>query len=236
MKGIHLEGLRKIGDPNEYAVRYYQQGADELLLMDIVASLYGRNNLSDIIERAVKTVFIPITVGGGIRSIEDGIHLLRSGADKLAVNTAVVARPELITEMAERFGSQCVVLSIEAKRSANGKWEAYTDNGREHTGRDVVEWAKQAMSLGAGEILLTSVDKEGTRKGFDNELVQQVASSVSVPVVASGGMGSMEHAIDVIQHGMADAVSMADMLHYNRTTIGDIRSAVQAAGINVRAA
>ncbi|MGE3712982.1 MAG: imidazole glycerol phosphate synthase subunit HisF [Alphaproteobacteria bacterium] len=236
IKGIHLEGLRKIGDPNEYAVRYYQQGADELLLMDIVASLYGRNNLSDIIERAVKTVFIPITVGGGIRSIEDGIHLLRSGADKLAVNTAVVARPELITEMAERFGSQCVVLSIEAKRSANGKWEAYTDNGREHTGRDVVEWAKQAMSLGAGEILLTSVDKEGTRKGFDNELVQQVASSVSVPVVASGGMGSMEHAIDVIQHGMADAVSMADMLHYNRTTIGDIRSAVQAAGINVRAA
>lgn len=236
IKGIHLEGLRVIGDPHEHAVRYYQQGADELLFMDIVASLYGRNNLSNIIERAVHTVFIPITVGGGIRSIEDGIHLLRSGADKLAVNTAVVARPALITEMAERFGSQCVVLSIEAKRKSDGKWEAYTDNGREHTGRDVVEWAKEAVSLGAGEILLTSVDKEGTRKGFDTELVRQVAKAVSVPVVASGGMGSMDDAINVIQNGMADAVSMADILHYNRTAVSEIRSAVEQAGINVRAA
>lgn len=234
IKGIHLEGLRVIGDPHEYAVRYYQQGADELLFMDIVASLYGRNNLSDIIERAVNSVFIPITVGGGIRSIEDGIHILRSGADKLAVNTAVVARPELITEMAERFGSQCVVLSIEAKRVSAGKWEAYTDNGREHTGRDVVEWARQAVSLGAGEILVTSVDQEGTRKGYDAELIQAVASAVSVPVVASGGMGKPEDVVVAVRDGKADAVSMADILHYNRATLADIRSAANAAGIDVR--
>lgn len=236
IKGIHLEGLRVLGDPHEYAVRYYQQGADELLFMDIVASLYGRNNLSDIIERAVNSVFIPITVGGGIRSIEDGIHILRSGADKLAVNTAVVARPALITEMAERFGSQCVVLSIEAKRVSQGKWEAYTDNGREHTGRDVVEWAKQAVSLGAGEILVTSVDQEGTRKGFDTELIQAVASAVSVPVVASGGMGKPEDVVSAVRDGKADAVSMADILHYNRATLADIRSAADAAGIDVRMA
>ncbi|MFO0388290.1 MAG: imidazole glycerol phosphate synthase subunit HisF [Alphaproteobacteria bacterium] len=234
IKGIHLEGLRVIGDPHEYAVRYYQQGADELLFMDIVASLYGRNNLSDIIERAVNSVFIPITVGGGIRSIEDGIHILRSGADKLAVNTAVVARPGLITEMAERFGSQCVVLSIEAKRVSAGKWEAYTDNGREHTGLDVVEWARQAVSLGAGEILVTSVDQEGTRKGYDAELIQAVASAVSVPVVASGGMGKPEDVVAAVCDGKADAVSMADILHYNRATLADIRSAANAAGIDVR--
>lgn len=236
IKGIHLEGLRVIGDPHEYALRYYQQGADELLFMDIVASLYGRNNLSDIIERAVHSVFIPITVGGGIRSIDDGIHLLRSGADKLAVNTAVVARPALITEMAERFGSQCVVLSIEAKKKATGKWEAYTDNGREHTGRDVVEWAKKAVSLGVGEILLTSVDKEGTRKGFEVDLIKAVADAVPVPVIASGGMGNAEDAIEAVENGHADAVSMADILHYKRATIGDIRATVHGAGIAVRAA
>jgi cyclase len=234
IKGIHLEGLRVVGDPHEYAVRYYQQGADELLFMDIVASLYGRNNLSDIIKRAVSSVFIPITVGGGIRSIEDGIHILRSGADKLAVNTAVVARPELITEMAERFGSQCVVLSIEAKRVSAGKWEAYTDNGREHTGRDVVEWAKQAVSLGAGEILVTSVDQEGTRKGFDTDLIRAVASVVSVPVIASGGMGKPEDIVAAVHDGKADAVSMADILHYNRATLADIRNAAGIAGIDVR--
>ncbi len=236
IKGIHLEGLRVIGDPHEYAVRYYQQGADELLFMDIVASLYGRNNLSDIIERAVNSVFIPITVGGGIRSIEDGIHILRSGADKLAVNTAVTARPELITEMAERFGSQCVVLSIEAKRVSQGKWEAYTDNGREHTGRDVVEWARQAVSLGAGEILVTSVDQEGTRKGFDTELIQAVAAAVSVPVIASGGMGKPEDLVAAVHEGKADAVSMADILHYKRATLADIRAVAKAADIDVRSA
>ncbi len=234
IKGIHLEGLRVIGDPHEYAVRYYQQGADELLFMDIVASLYGRNNLSDIIERAVNSVFIPITVGGGIRSIEDGIHILRSGADKLAVNTAVVARPELITEMAQRFGSQCVVLSIEAKRVSAGKWEAYTDNGREHTGRDVVEWAKQAVSLGAGEILVTSVDQEGTRKGFDVELIKAISSAVNVPVIASGGMAKPEDMVDAVHHGKADAVSMADILHYNRAVLADIRTVATDAGIDVR--
>lgn len=234
IKGIHLEGLRVVGDPHEYALRYYEQGADELLLMDAVASLYGRNNLSDIIERAVDNIFVPITVGGGIRSVEDGIHLLRCGADKLAVNTAAVARPELISEMAQRFGSQCVVLSIEAKNISPGKWEAYTDNGREHTGLDVVEWAKQAVILGAGEILLTSIDREGTRKGFDTELLHAVSSQVKVPVIASGGMGKTEDAVHAVQQGKADAVSMADMLHYDHATLVEIREAMAGAGIVVR--
>ena len=167
IKGIHLEGLRVIGDPQEFAVRYYRQGADELLYMDVVASLYGRNNLSDIVQRAVRNVFVPITVGGGIRNLDDVRHILRCGADKVAINTAAVARPELVREVSRRFGAQCTVLSIEAKQQGPGKWEAYTDNGRERTGLDVVEWARRGAELGAGEILLTSVDREGTRKGFD---------------------------------------------------------------------
>lgn len=236
IKGIHLEGLRVIGDPHEHAVRYYRQGADELLFMDIVASLYGRNNLSHIIERAVKSVFVPITVGGGIRSIEDAIHLLRSGADKIALNTAAVARPELISDIAQRLGSQCVVLSIEAKSAGPNKWEAYTDNGREHTGLDVVEWAKQAVSLGAGEILVTSVDREGTRKGFDCALIAAISGAVPVPVIASGGMGRPEDIIAAVAEGRADAVSMADILHYNRATLQDIRAAAQRNAISVRAA
>lgn len=234
IKGIHLEGLRVIGDPHEHAVRYYEQGADELLFMDIVASLYGRNNLSHIIERAVKSVFVPITVGGGIRSADDVAHMLRSGADKVAINTAATTHPELISQFAQRFGSQCVVLSIEAKHVSPGKWEVYTDNGRERTGKDVVEWAKQAVELGAGEILVTSIDREGTRKGFETDLIAAVSKNVSVPVIASGGMGETAHVVDVVQHGAADAVAMADILHYKRASLGDIRSVAAAAGIALR--
>jgi len=200
-----------------------------------VASLYGRNNLSHIIERAVKSVFVPITVGGGIRSIEDAKHILRSGADKVAINTAAIANPKLISEMAEHFGSQCVVLSIEAKKGKTG-WEAYTDNGREHTGLDAVAWAKRAVELGAGEIMVTSIDREGTRKGFEIDLIRAVSTAVSVPVIASGGMGSMEHLVDVVKSGCADAVAMADILHYQRATIADMRVAAANAGIEVRVA
>ncbi len=234
IKGVQLEGLRVMGDPQEFAIRYYEAGADELVYMDIVASLYGRNNLSDIIRRAADRVFIPITVGGGIRSVDDARHILRSGADKVAINTAAVARPELITEVSRRFGSQAMVLSIEAKQVAPGKWEAYTDNGRERTGLDVLEWICRGVELGAGEILLTSVDREGTRKGFDIELVRQVSAAVPVPVIASGGMGSIEHFIEAATTGGADAVSMADVLHYNRIPLAAIRDAGRAAGLAVR--
>lgn len=234
IKGIHLEGLRVVGDPQEFAIRYYQAGADELIYMDIVASLYGRNNLSDIIQRAADNVYIPITVGGGIRTIADARHLLRSGADKVAINTAAIARPELISEVAHRFGSQAMVLSVEAKQLAKGKWEAYTDNGRERTGLDVIEWVQRGVELGAGEILLTSVDREGTRKGFDLELVKAVSNSVSVPVIASGGMGSAEDLLAVVNLGGADGVAIADVLHYGRITLKELRQAALDANLGVR--
>jgi cyclase len=234
IKGIHLEGLRVIGQPNEYAKRYYEQGADELIYIDCVASLYGRNSLGDIVKSAAQDVFIPMTVGGGIRSIEDVTHLLRCGADKVAINTAAVANPGLITGIARRFGSQCMVLSIEAKRIATDRWEVFTDNGREDTGLDVIEWVKRGVELGAGEVLLTSVDQEGTRKGFDISLVRAVTSEVAVPVIASGGVGVPEHVVDVVQCGGADAVAMADILHYGRATIADIRRTARSAGIHVR--
>jgi len=234
IKGMHLEGLRSIGDPQEFARRYYEAGADELVYMDIVASLYGRNSLTEIIKRAAQDIFIPMTVGGGVRSVEDAKQLLRAGADKVAINTAAIGRPELITEISRRFGSQCMVLSIEAKRVGENKWEAYTDNGRERTGMDVVEWAKKGCELGAGEIMLTSVDQEGTRKGFDIELVRAVASVVPIPVIASGGMGTLEHMVEVVQKGKADAVAMADVLHYRRLEMRQIREAALAAHIPVR--
>jgi cyclase len=234
IKGIHLEGLRVVGDPQEFARRYYEAGADELVYMDIVASLYGRNSLTEIIKRAAQDIFMPMTVGGGVRSVEDAKQLLRAGADKVAVNTAAIGRPELITEISRRFGSQCMVLSIEAKRIGESKWEAYTDNGRERTGLDVLEWAQRGCELGAGEIMLTSVDQEGTRKGFDVALVKAVAGSVPIPVIASGGMGSPEHLVQVVQEGKADAVAMADVLHYNRFSLSQIREAAQAAHIPVR--
>jgi cyclase len=234
IKGVHLEGLRVIGDPNEHALRYYEQGADEIFYMDIVASLYERNSLYDIVQRTTQDVFVPITVGGGMRSVADVERALRAGADKVAINTAAVRRPELLTEVAARFGAQCLVLSIEAKQTSPGRWEAYTDNGREHTGLDAVAWAKRGVELGAGEVLVTSVDREGTRRGFDVELVREIATSVNVPVIASGGMGSTEHLVDVVERGHADAVAMADVLHYKRTTFEDVRRGATAAGIEVR--
>ncbi len=235
IKGIHLEGLRVVGDPQEFARRYYDQGADELLYVDVVASLYGRNSLHDIVQSAARDVFVPLTVTGGLRSVDDVRLMLRSGADKVGINTAATKRPELIREVARKFGSQCMVLSIEAKQVAPGRWEAYTDNGREKTGLDVIEWVQRGVELGAGEILLTSVDREGTREGFDTSLVAAVSAVVPVPVIASGGMGCLEDVATVVREGAADAVAMADMLHYGRTTIAEIRAAARAAGLTVRA-
>lgn len=233
IKGVHLEGLRVIGSPGEHALRYYRHGIDEIVYMDCVASLYGRNSLSNIVEMAARDVFIPITVGGGIRSVDDARQILRSGADKVAVNTAAVANPQLISDIARRFGSQCMVLSIEAKRTGEG-WQVYTDNGREKTGLEVEEWAQKGVELGAGEILLTSVDQEGTRKGFDIKLVRAVTDAVSVPVIASGGMGKADDAVAVVAEGGADAVAIADLLHYKRSTVGDVRHALMQAGLGVR--
>ncbi|MGE4242766.1 imidazole glycerol phosphate synthase subunit HisF [Ramlibacter sp.] len=233
IKGIHLEGLRVVGDPHEHAVRYYAEGVDELLFIDIVASLYQRNNLSDIIKRAADRVYVPITVGGGIRSLADVATMMMSGADKVAINTAALARPELVTEVARRYGSQCMVLGVEAKRIAPGKWEAYTDNGRERTGKDVVQWVREAVDRGAGEVLLTSVDQEGTRKGFDVPLVQQVCDAVNVPVTASGGFGRAEDLAAVAATGVS-AIAVADALHWKRMTLAEIKSHAAAAGLDVR--
>lgn len=234
IKGVHLEGLRVIGDPQAFARGYYEQGADELLYVDVVASLYGRNNLHEIVRRAAHDIFVPLTVTGGIRSTDDVVTLLHSGADKVGINTAATKRPELISEVARKFGSQCMVLSIEAKRIALGKWEAYTDNGRERTGLDVIAWAKRGAELGAGEILLTSIDQEGTRSGFDIDLVRAVSTQVQVPVIASGGMGKVGDLEQVVNRGSADAVAMADVLHYRRMTLGDIRKAAQDMGLATR--
>ncbi|MBI5720027.1 MAG: imidazole glycerol phosphate synthase subunit HisF [Burkholderiales bacterium] len=234
IKGVHLEGLRVIGDPQEYARRYYEQGADELIYIDIVASLYGRSKLVEIVRRTAHDVFVPLTVGGGIRSVDDVRDLLRAGADKVAINTAAVRRPELVTEVARRFGSQCMVLSIEAKQQSPGHWEVYTDCGRERSGVDAVQWAQRGVALGAGEILVTSIDREGTRKGYDIALTRAVSEAVRVPVIASGGYGEAAHLESVVKEGAADAVAVADALHYGRTTLPQLRAAASAAGIPVR--
>lgn len=234
IKGVQFEGLRKLGDPNKFAKRYYDAGIDEIIYMDIVASLYQRNSLLDIVSRTCRDIFVPLTVGGGIRSLDDAKAVLRAGADKVAVNTAAIANPSLITDIARRFGSQCMVVSIEAKCRPGGGWEAFTDNGREHTGRDAVVWAKEAESRGCGEILLTSVDREGTRKGFDVELLREVAGSVAVPVIASGGLGTVGHLVDAVRDGKADAVAVADALHYQRLTVATMRQALRDGGIDTR--
>ena len=234
VKGIQLEGLRKIGDPNQYATKYYLDGADEILYIDIVASLYERNSLSDIIERCTQDVFVPITVGGGLRSLEDVGKALRCGADKIAINTAAIKNPEIISRVADKYGSQCMVLSIQAKQKSSGHWEAYYDNGREHTGMDVVEWARKGYELGAGEILLTSVDKEGTMKGFDVDLVRAVSDIVPIPVIACGGMGEKPDVVNVVKDGHADAVAMASVLHYNKMTIKEIKQYGISQGLNMR--
>jgi len=221
VKGIHFEGLRVLGRPEQFARHYSEHGADELIYMDAVASLYGRNSLQAIVERTSRQVFIPLCVGGGIRSVDDVRQILRAGADKVSLNTAAVRRPELIGEVARAFGSSTVVLSIEAIRRADGTYEAYTDFGRERSGRDAVRWAVEAVERGAGEIMVTSIDREGTGSGYDVGLTRMVAEAVPVPVIAGGGAGTIAHVHEVIRDGLADAVSIASLLHYNRLRHAD---------------
>lgn len=235
VKGVHLEGLRIVGKPGELARRYYEQGVDEIVYMDIVASLYGRNNILAVVEEAARDVFVPLTVGGGIRSLNDIVAALRSGADKVAINTAAIGRPAFLKEAAEALGSQCIVLSVEAKRRAPGKWEALTDNGREATGVDVLDWVAEAERLGAGEILVTSVDQEGTKTGFDVELIAAVHERVRIPVIACGGAGSPEHVGSLVETGAVDAVACASIFHYGTCPVPVLKNHLAARGIPVRA-
>jgi imidazole glycerol-phosphate synthase subunit HisF len=221
IKGIHLEGLRILGDPQDFAQQYYKDGIEELIFIDLVASLYGRNKLVDIIKRTIKDIFIPLTAGGGIRSLQDVNDLLRAGADKIAINTAAINNPNLVEEIAKEFGSQCMVLSIEAKQIGLNKWTPLTETGRETTGLDVCEWSKRAENLGAGEILLTSIDKEGTSDGFDINLIESVANSVNIPIISSGGFGSVSDYDAAISSG-ASAIAVADALHYKKITVQDL--------------
>ncbi len=215
VKGIHLEGLRVLGKPEVFARFYYESGADELYFQDAVASLYDRNSLHDIISKTAKEIFIPLTVGGGIRTLDDIKMALRAGADKVAINTGAMKRPEFIREAARKFGSSTIVVAIEAIRQPGGEYLAYTDNGREHTGLSVREWAMQVEELGAGEIVITSVDREGTGNGFDIELTRMITNNVSIPVVAHGGASGPEDVLDVVKNTDTDAVAIASILHYD---------------------
>ncbi|MAV92551.1 MAG: imidazole glycerol phosphate synthase subunit HisF [Candidatus Marinimicrobia bacterium] len=223
IKGIHLEGLRKIGDPNELAKNYYNNGIDEIVFMDAVASYYDRNSLNEIIERACNDVFVPITVGGGIRKIKDIHTALRAGADKIAINTAAVKDPNFLTKASKTFGSQSIVSSIEAKKN-NNFWEVYIDNGREPTGLDVLDWVKKVQDLGAGEIMLTSVDMEGTKKGFDIELNKLVSEICSIPIISSGGAGNTNDILKLFKETNVDAAAVASILHYNLCEIDTIKN------------
>jgi len=214
VKGIRLEGLRVLGDPDTFARYYYESGADELIYQDAVASLYGRNSLCEIISRTSREIFIPLTVGGGLRSIDDIRQALAAGADKVSLNTAAIADPQLIREASRRFGSSTIVVAIEAGRQSSGSWLAFTDNGREHTGVDAVEWAIRAEELGAGEILATSIDREGTGEGFDLDLCSRIASAVRIPVIAHGGAGKADHVSDVAKKTGVSAVAVSSILHY----------------------
>lgn len=234
IKGVQMEGWRKVGDPAEHAARYAEEGADELLFMDVVASLYDRNNLHDIVEQVAAQVFVPMTVGGGIRSAADAGALLAKGADKVAINTAATAEPEILTEISDRYGAQATVLSIEAIRRGPGQWEAMTDNGRNHTGRDVLEWAVEAETRGAGEIVLTSIEQDGGGAGYDIELVREVAARVTIPVVASGGLGTTGHLEELIRSTDASAAATAQALHWNKLGLGDLRTTLDAEGCFVR--
>lgn len=215
VKGIHLEGLRVLGKPSDFAKYYYEQGADELMFMDVVASLYERNSLHDIISETAKSIFIPITVGGGLRSISDIKEVLRVGADKVCLNTAAIKNPQLIRDASRMFGSSTIVVAIEAIKESDGKYLAYTDNGREYTGIDVFEWAQKIDELGAGEIVITSVDREGTGQGFDLDLISKISSLVSIPVIAHGGAGKEKQVLDLIKEGNADAVMISSLFHYH---------------------
>ena len=214
VKGIHLEGLRVLGKPEDFARYYYENGADELFYQDVVASLYERNSLHDIISTTANQIYIPLTVGGGIRSLNDIKGILRAGADKVSINTAAIRNPSFIREAAKMFGSSTIVVAIEAIKQPDGKFLAFVDNGREHTGLEVLTWAKEVESLGAGEILLTSVDMDGTGGGFDTTLIKSVATAVGIPVIAHGGAGKLDHFSDVIKTGRADAISAASVIHY----------------------
>ncbi|MBJ26627.1 MAG: imidazole glycerol phosphate synthase subunit HisF [Rhodospirillaceae bacterium] len=234
IKGIHLEGLRVVGQPGPMARGYYENGIDEIIYMDSVASLYGRNNILPVVEEAAREIFVPLTVGGGIRSVEDILSALHSGADKVAINTAAIANPSFIHQAARVFGSQCIVISVEAKKRGNENWEALTDNGRECTGVNVLDWVIEVEKLGAGEILLTSVDSEGTRRGFDHDLFRQVRSLVEIPVIGCGGAGSPDDIIDAVKKDDLDAVACASLFHYGHSSPIELRRALKESDIITR--
>jgi cyclase len=234
VKGVNFVGLRDAGDPVEAAARYNEQGADELTFLDITATSDGRDLILPIIEAVASQVFIPLTVGGGVREVADVRRLLNAGADKVSFNSAAVARPELIREASDVYGSQCIVVAIDAKANESGGWNVYTHGGRKDTGLDAVQWAKQMQAYGAGEILLTSMDRDGTRAGFNLALTRAVSDAVDVPVIASGGVGTLQHLVDGIQQGGADAVLAASIFHDGQHTVGEAKAFMRAAGIEVR--
>ena len=233
VKGVNFVGLRDAGDPVELAARYDEQGADEVVFLDITASSANRGTIVDVVARTAEQVFIPLTVGGGVRTVDDARALLRAGADKVGVNTAAVSRPELVGELAEEFGAQCVVVAIDARRSPGG-FEVYTHGGRKPTGLDAVSWACEVEELGAGEILLTSMDRDGTLDGFDLGLTRAVTSACGVPVIASGGVGELRHLVEGATEGGADAVLAASIFHFGTHTVADAKAAMTAAGVTVR--
>lgn len=233
VKGIHLEGLRVVGVPGEASRRYYEQGADEILYMDTVASLYERNSLNNIIRNVAENVFVPLTVGGGIRTIENVREILRNGADKVAINTAAIKNPSFIKEASQIFGSQCIVASIEAIKKGPQKWEAYIETGREATGVDAIEWAQKVEGLGAGEILITSIDHEGMQNGFEIDLINEIVKRVSIPVIACGGCGHPQHIVDLVKRSHVEAVSCASIFHYNKFDIPSLKHYLHENGIDV---
>ena len=234
VKGVNFLSLRDAGDPVEIARRYDEQGADELTFLDITASSDERDIIVSVIERVADQVFIPLTVGGGVRTVPDVRRLLNAGADKVSINTAAVANPQLVADAAGKYGSQCIVVAIDAKRAGAGRWEVFTHGGRKSTGLDAIEWALKMTELGAGEILLTSMDRDGTKMGFDIELTRAVAEAVTVPVIASGGAGNLEHLAAGILEGKADAVLAASIFHYGEYTIGEAKNFMASRGIEMR--